>query len=121
MKNQRHGAAGCLPYFFICSPKKSVRANKKIEQSASGWQFVSGAWLEGLLLSFVWRRFGRSASEAVRFWRACGSPVQFRPVRSLRRLALLQRVALVVCGVRLALVFVFLVLLPWLVALLVGR
>ena len=93
---------------------------KKESQSVSGWQVLVGARLESLLLSFVWRRFGRSASEAVRFWRACGSPVQFRPVSSLRRLVVLQRVALVVCGVRLALLFVFLVLLPWLVALLVG-
>jgi hypothetical protein len=94
---------------------------KKESQSVSGWQVVSGARLESLLLSFVWRRFGRSAGEAVRFWRACGSPVQFRPRRSLRRLAFLRFVALVVCGVRLVLVFAFLFLLPWLVALLVGR
>jgi hypothetical protein len=51
------------------------------------------------------------ARQSVRDWRACGSVAEWRPVRSCRRLALVQSVR-VVLGVA------ALVLGPWLVALL---
>lgn len=78
-----------------------------------------GVRLERFLLSLCWR-CGSQARQSVRFWRACGSPAQFRPRRSLRRLARLQFLALVIRAVRLVILFAFLALLPWLVALLVS-
>ena len=96
-----------------------MRANKKIGQSASRWQFVVGVRLERFILSWCWR-FGSQARESVRFWRACGCPAQFRPRRSFRRLALLQFVAFVIRAVRLIIIFALVALFPWLVALLVS-
>ena len=71
-------ARGSL-YFFNCSHKeKMMRAIKKIQRAAWGWQvLVSVRWqrFQGRICGLYFRR----VTFPVRCWRACGCPPQFRP------------------------------------------
>ena len=78
-------------------------------------------WAVGCAVRVRWQRFVLSvrwrcvgpASEAVAFWRAAGCPPAFVPRRSLRRLAL-------VWWLRVVLVLAFVLFAPFLLALLLS-
>ena len=77
------------------------------------WRLWFGSRLERFVQSVRWRCVGQ-ASEAVRAWRAFGSPSEFVPRRALRRLAFFQ-------ALRVGIVLALVAFGPWLVAVLVSR